>query len=172
MDGSWAKRRNYLHGVFGDLHTQIDDLQYQEWEGTLFQPITPHPATGWSVVDSEITQLRDRFARARTDQDHSAIGNACVRILEILGDVAFEPDKYLAAGEGVPARDKTKNRFDRIINCELAGSDNEELRGYARKLVEVAHLVKHRATPSRKEAGVASDGVIALANMMRRITLS
>lgn len=172
MDWSWAKRRNYLNRLLGDLHDAIDELQYQVWEDSLFAPITPHSSTGWSLLDSEIEQLRHKFAIARTEQDHSAIGNSCVRVLELLGDIAFDPAKYLSDGEEVPARDKTKNRFDKIINCELAGRDNDEMRGYARKLVELAHMVKHRATQSRKDAGIAADGVIALANMIRRITLT
>ena len=171
MDWSWAKRRNYLNELFRDIEKAIDDLQYQGWEDSLIEPVTPQSSTGWLLVDSEIEQLRQKFAIARTEQDHSAIGNSCVRILESLGDIAFDPEKYLSNGEEVPGRDKTKNRFDKIISFELAGSENEEVRGYARKLVELAHMVKHRATPSRRDAGVAADGVITLANMIRRVTL-
>lgn len=171
MDWSWAKRRNYLNELFRDIEKAIDDLQYQGWEDSLIEPVTPQSSTGWLLVDSEIEQLRQKFAIARTEQDHSAIGNSCVRILESLGDIAFDPEKYLSDGEEVPGRDKTKHRFDKIIGFELAGSENEEVRGYARKLVELAHMVKHRATPSRRDAGVAADGVITLANMIRRVTL-
>jgi hypothetical protein len=33
----------------------------------------------------------------------------------------------------------------------------------------LAHQVKHRPTPTRREAGIAADAVILLSNMLRRL---
>lgn len=37
------------------------------------------------------------------------------------------------------------------------------------KSVELAHRVKHGETPTRRDAGIASDAVILLANILRRL---
>jgi hypothetical protein len=39
----------------------------------------------------------------------------------------------------------------------------------ANKIIELAHGVKHSATPTRREAGIAADAVILLANILRRV---
>jgi hypothetical protein len=72
----------------------------------------------------------------------------------------YDPGKHLRQGETLPAPDKTKQRLGRYIEDALPGIPNEELRGLANKTIEVAHQVKHRHTPTRREAGIAADAVI------------
>ncbi|UQS22878.1 hypothetical protein L1857_08630 [Amycolatopsis thermalba] len=167
--GSWAARREYLDGVFEPVEDALLNLSVRSFDDGIAVPISPRTATGWAVVDREIRELRRRFEVARSEQDHSAVGTACVRILEHLGDVCFDSARHLPAGVEAPPRDKTKARFDMVISAELTGTDNETLRRLARTTVELAHQVKHRTTPSRRDAGIAADSVVLLANMMRRI---
>jgi hypothetical protein len=42
----------------------------------------------------------------------------------------------------------------------------------ANKTIELAHRVKHGTTPTRRDAGIAGDAVILLANILRRIAQS
>lgn len=170
MSGSWAARRNYVDDLFTPVENKIYVLQQRQWDEPLLRPITPHSATGWSTLDGEMEELRAKFAVARSAQDHSAVGNACVRILELLGDVAFDAQRYVPDGEEIPPKANTKKRFDLIIDFELEGSDNQRLRKLARAAVEVAQQVKHEGTPSRRDAGIAADTIIALTNILRRIT--
>lgn len=167
--GSWAVRREYLDQLFDPIEAELLNLLNRGLDDRLAQPISPRSSTGWAVVDREVDELRRRFEVARSDQDHSAVGTACVRILEHLGDVSFDPDRYLQAGQPSPPRDKTKARFDLIIAHELAGADHEAIRKLTRGAVELAHEVKHRTTPTRRDAGIAADAVILLTNIMRRI---
>lgn len=170
MSGSWAARRIYADDLLSPVESEIYLLQQRMWDEPLLRPITPHSVTGWTTLDGEIEELRTRFAVARSAQDHSAVGNACVRILELLGDVAFDSVRYVPAEEEVPQRSNTKKRFDLIIDSEFQGSDNHHLRKLARATMEVAQQVKHQGTPSRRDAGIAADTVIALVNILRRIT--
>lgn len=170
MSNSWAARRTYVNDLLSPVENEIYLLQQRMWDEPLLTPITPHSATGWIALDGEIAELRARFVVARSAQDHSAVGNACVRILELLADVAFDPDRYVPDGEEVPPKSNTKRRFDLIIDSEMQGSDNHQLRKLARATVEVAQQVKHQGTPSRRDAGIAADSVIALVNVIRRIT--
>jgi hypothetical protein len=169
MSGSWATRRNYVQITLKEVSDEIFARLTKEFDLELMQTITPHSGTGWSIIDGELHQLRRRFEIARTEQDHCAIGASCVRILEQLGEVAFKPDIYVPKGSEIPPRDKTKIRFDLIVEYHLAGPDNEKARKLAKALVEMAQSVKHRQTPSRLEAGLVCDALIAWANMVRRI---
>jgi hypothetical protein len=170
MSGSYAARRNYLEDVFHPIEEGIDGLQLRALDESLAEPISPWQRTGWPTVDREISDLRQRFDAARSSQDYAAVGTACVRILEAIGDAAFEPEKHLLPGETVaPPRDKTKDRLGRVVQVELSGSESEEIRGLVNTAITVAHRVKHKATPSRREAGLAADAVILLANLVRRL---
>jgi hypothetical protein len=51
----------------------------------------------------------------------------------------------------------------------VPGSENATLRKLARSTIEYAQHVKHSGTPTRREAGIAADAVIQLANILRRL---
>jgi hypothetical protein len=81
----------------------------------------------------------------------------------------YNPDKHLRPGETVPAPDKTKQRLGRYVEDSLPGSRNKPVRDLATQVIELAQQVKHQQTPSRRDAGVAADAVILVANILRRL---
>ena len=125
--------------------------------------------TGWPTVDAEIRDLRQRFAVARADQDHCAVGAACVRVLEHVGEAAFNPAIHLPVGTPVPRRDRIKDRLEAVIPHTLPGPENERLRKLERSTIAVAQEVKHRRTSTRRDAGITADSVVMLANLLRRL---
>lgn len=169
MDYSYQKRCTHLEGLFRPIEDEILSRSIGQAGDDLLDPVSPHSGTGWAEIDEEVRQLRQRFAVARTDQDHCAVGAACVRILELLAERTFDPKVHLGPGAPLPTRDKTKDRFDAVIVHALPGSENERLRKLGRAVIEVAHEVKHRKTPTRRDAGVASDSVIMLVQVLRRL---
>ena len=107
---------------------------------------------------------------ARSEQDYRNIGNDCVAVLERLSEAAFDPSRHLPDGDDIPPVAKTKLRFELIIDSLASGSGNAEVRKVARAVVELAQAVKHRSTPTRRDAGVAADSVIQLVNIIRRLS--
>jgi hypothetical protein len=120
-------------------------------------------------VDTEIAELRRHFQTARTPQDYRNVGNDCVLVVERLSGTVYSAERHLRPGEEEPPFANTKQRLDRFIEDSLQGADNAPLRKLARATIEMAQAVKHRSTPNRTEAGMAADGVILLANLLRRI---
>lgn len=169
-DGSWAIRRDYLRSVFSPVHEALADLEAGEMTSTLAQPVTSHPRTGWTRVDEEIAELRRHFQSARTPQDYRNVGNDCVMVLERVSEVSYSAPRHLESGQEEPPVASTKARLERVVEVELPGPSNVELRKLARAAIEQAQAVKHR-TPDRMQAGVAADCVILLANVFRRITM-
>jgi hypothetical protein len=170
MKGSWAARREYVSETLRPLEDAIYEAQERIWDETLADPISPRGASGWTMIDAEIAQLRRRFATARTDQDHAAVGNACVRVVEMLAEVAFDSNKYALQGMPVPNKSQTKIRLELILKKELPQSDFEHAFKLSSACIELAQRVKHSPTPSRREAGISADSVILLVNIIRRIT--
>ncbi len=151
------------------MHEQLEGLEAQSLAATLATPLTPHPGTGWPAVDHEIAELRRQFLTAVTPQDYNGVGLVAVRLAEALSATVYDPSVHLQTGEAVPPVSNTKDRLDRYIEVSAAGPDNARLRKLARDTIEYAQHVKHRGTPTRREAGIAADAALLLANILRRL---
>jgi hypothetical protein len=167
--GSWQARRELLSDLFDGASATLMASQDRLLSSTLADSVSPHEQLGWPRVDTELGELRRHFREARTPQDYRGVGNDCVHVLEALSAHVYDSDAYTPEGEDDPPVQKTKLRIDRYISHKLAGADNEGLRRLARSTIEVAQQVKHSHEPARTEAGIAADGVILLANMLRRL---
>lgn len=167
--GSWQARRDLLDGLFNDLHDQLARLEDREIASTLAEPVTSHSGTGWPRVDQEIAELRRHFQMARTEQDYRNVGNDCVAVLERLSEQVYDPRVNLREGESEPPVANTKQRLDRFVEDAVAGKRNAEVRKVAKAVIDLAQAVKHQGSPSRRDAGIAADSIIQLANILRRI---
>ncbi|HEX5174241.1 MAG TPA: hypothetical protein VFV91_08875 [Gaiellaceae bacterium] len=167
--GSWQARRDLLSGIFDPLHDQLADLEQHALTSSLVESVSPHARTGWSVVDTEISELRRHFRTARTPQDYRNVGQDCVAVTETLSRQVYDPARHLREGEEEPPVANTKQRLGRFIEDAAPGSDNAALRKLARAVIEYAQHVKHSTTPTQREAGIAADAVIQLANLLRRL---
>ena len=137
---------------------------------TLAEPVSPRGRTGWARIDEEIAELRRHFQSAQTPQDYRNVGNDCVIVTEALSRLVYEPARHLREGETEPPISNTKNRLERYVDDAAQGSENAALRKLAKATIEMAQAVKHRTTPTRREAGIAADAVILLANLLRRLS--
>lgn len=77
--------------------------------------------------------------------------------------------RHLPTGETEPPTGQTHKRIMRFVDVELEGSGNVEVRALVRRAAELAEAVKHRGGATRRDAGIASDAVILLANILRRV---
>ena len=169
--GSWSIRRGYIQDIFNPIIDTIEERQDQAYFTDLSTPVSEQPVIGdWNKIKEEMTQLRNRYATAITPQDFSAVGTACVRVIEGVSRVAYKQSVH---GEPTdtsePPVDKTNIRIGRVIEVGLSGRKNTELRSLAKSSSEVAHRVKHATTPNALQAGIACDATILLASIVQRI---
>jgi hypothetical protein len=168
--GSWQKRRDLLAKIFNPLHDRLALLEDEALSSSLADAISPHARTGWVAVDTEISELRRHFLSAHSPQDYRGVGLDCVAVTEALSAQVYDPALHLREGEDAPPVANTKARIERFIEDAASGSANSGLRRLARSTIEFAQHVKHSKTPTRREAGIAADAVILLANILRRLT--
>lgn len=167
--GSWQARRDLLNELFAPIQAELDRQEEAQFRARNAEAVSPSTKTGWPRVDEELAELRRRFRTASTTQDYRDVGNRAVAVLEALSRTIYDPAVHLRDGETEPPPDKTKQRLSRYVEDSLAGRDNEVIRGVASKVIELAHSVKHSTEPTRREAGIAADSVIMLANILRRV---
>lgn len=167
--GGWQARRDLLGDLFDSPYATMMSMQDRALDSTLMEAASEHDRLGWPEIDTEVGELRRHFRTARTPQDYRAVGNDCVHLAEALSRKVYIHEQHTPPGEDEPAVAKTKVRLDRYIEARLPGPENAEMRKFARATIELAQAVKHRGAPTRTEAGVVADAVIALANMLRRL---
>ena len=167
--GNWQARRDILSGLFEPVHLELVQREDDELGSILAKPITSQPGTGWNRVDTEINELRRHIHAARSAQDYRNVGNDCVAVLERLSDIVFDPGIHLEGGEQVPPVANTKVRLGKFVEHAAPGSANAEIRKVARAAIELAQAIKHQGEPTRRNAGIAADSVILLANILRRL---
>lgn len=167
--GSWQARRDLLGDIFDSAHDTLIDLETDSLTSSLASAVSPRGRTGWARIDEELSELRRHFQSARTPQDYRNVGNDCVTLLEALSAQVYEADKHLRAGEEEPPIAKTKLRIERFVEDSLPGAGNAALRKLTRASIEFAQGIKHNDAPTRRDAGIAADAVILLANMLRRL---
>lgn len=168
-EGSWQARREMLASRFGPVYAELDKLEDAHFSSTLAEPVSPATGTGWPGVDQAVHDLRVRFRTAMTTADYSDVGRRCIAVLEALSTTVYDPAKHLRDGEDVPPIAKTHQRILRFVEDGLSGAGNVEVRALARKSAELAEAVKHRSGATRRDAGIAADATILLANILRRI---
>jgi hypothetical protein len=166
--GSWQARRDLLAAHFDPVFDALDSLEESRLDSVAADGVSPHGKTGWPAVDTELLAVKRRFQTATSAQDYRDVGNGCVAVLEALSRTVYDPSRHLRSGEEPPLPAKTKQRLERYVEDSLAGGDNVHLRGLATKVIDVAQAVKHSTTPTRREAGIAADAVVLLANILRR----
>lgn len=167
--GSWQARRNLLNAIFDPIHDRLIEVETGAVASSLAQPVSPRGRTGWAKVDEELTEMRRHFEIARTPQDYRNVGNDAVTVTEALSRQVYDPDRHLREGEEEPAISKTKQRLERFVEDASPGRGSATARRLVRASIELAQEVKHSDTPTRRDAGLAADTVILLANLLRRL---
>lgn len=167
--GGWQARRDILGRFFDPVFDQLDQLEDARFAAVTAEPVSPAGRTGWEAVDSAIHDVKVRFQSAVNSADYSDVGRRCVVVMEALSRTVYKPAVHLRDGETEPPVAKTHQRVTRFVEDALAGSGNVEVRALVRKAAELAEAVKHRGGASRRDAGIAADSVILLANILRRI---
>lgn len=167
--GGWQARRELLARFFSPVFDELSRQEDAALTATVATPVSPAGKTGWPAVDAAVEDVAVRFRSAATSADYSDVGRRCIAVMEALSATVYDPSKHLRDGETEPAVAKTHMRIGRFVEDAVPGSDNVEVRGLVRKAAELAEAVKHRSTATRRDAGIAADSVILLANILRRL---
>lgn len=167
--GGWQARRDILNKFFGPVFRELDRLEDAAFASAVAEGVSPASGTGWPAVDAALAEVRTRFRSAVTSADYQDVGRRCVAVMEALSGTVYDPARHLRDGETEPPVSKTHMRITRYVEDALAGAGNLEVRALVRKAAELAEAVKHRPGGTRRDAGIAADSVILLANVLRRI---
>lgn len=162
---SWAERRVYVRKLYAPILDALDHLE-QRSIGT---GITTGE-TGWERVDSQVRQLRERYATARTVEDFQAVGLLCRDIFVSLADAAFDPDRHVPGGEAAP--ESVSERLYAVCDFEAPGASNKELRKLLKAGIDFANKVQHDRMATVEDAAIVAEATVASVRLVKLLTFA
>ena len=142
--GGYVARRNYVRELYKPVLDALDHLDERQLGTGVAED-----ETGWERVDSQISQLRERYATARTVEDYQAVGLLCRDIFVSLADASFDEEEHLPEGQDAPT--SAKERLRLVVAGEAAGASQREVRKALNAVLDLANTVQHdRAARDRQ----------------------
>ena len=157
--GTYAERRTYVRALYASVLDALDHLE----ERDLGAGVSTEE-TGWERVDSQIRQLRERFATARSTEDYQAIGHLCREVFVSLAEASFVAERH-AENREVPTG--VKERLRLVVSVEAGGGEFKELRKVIHSNIDLANAIQHDRAATIDETAIIAEATIASANMLR-----
>lgn len=161
--GTYRERRAYIKEMFNTL---IQTLEEEEEPETISVTID---LTGWERIERSINEIRLRQAESINEEQFQVVGLLCRETIITLAQSVFSPEKHPIKEEIKLSKTDAKRMLDAYISVELAGSSNEILRKYAKAALDLANVLTHKRTASKKDASLCSIVTLSLINFIGTI---
>jgi hypothetical protein len=157
---SYQSRRTFVNALFGELSKTITAQG-----GRTSSQQSPEP-TGWARVDRAVTEMRERLAKAETEEQFQAVGFLCREILISLGQAVFDPTKHPILDGTAASETDAKRMLDAYIAVAFAGSHNEHTRKHARAAYDLANHLQHKRTAEFRTAAACAEATTSIVNLI------
>ena len=107
----------------------------------------------WPEIANAINKIQQNCSIAESEIDFQNVGNSCRELLISLAQIVYNPSVHGDENQ----EGKTIGRTDAMgmltnyFNYTLAGSSNDEFRGYAKATHKLANMLTHRRNATKKD---------------------
>lgn len=140
---SYQSRREFIGWLINPLEEQI---RFIKWE-------LPE-LTGWPRIDQAISQIKIDLLAARDEMMYQTIGLKCRETLISLAQIVYDPSKHKLPDDIEVSNTDAKRMLDAYIATELRGKSNEEIRKFAKSVLDVANYLQHNRTATFRDAAL------------------
>jgi len=152
---TYQSRRSFIRDLINPLVDRIRTGQTDE----------PTP-TGWSRVDREVGEARDRLASASTEGHFQTVGFLCWQFIISLAQAVYEPERHRPSEGPDPSSTNPKGMLDAYVAIELQGPGNKEVRKHTLSAIELANALRHRHIASFRDAALCLQASTAVVNIV------
>ncbi|MCZ8355153.1 MAG: hypothetical protein O9340_10480 [Cyclobacteriaceae bacterium] len=141
----------------------------------LFQTLDNHPNStelnielyGWERIERSISEIKVRLAEANSEEQYQVVGLLCRETIISLAQEVYDSSLHPSLDGVEPSETDSKRMLDAYISVKLPGSDNENLRRYAKATNALSNELTHKRTATLKLAKLCSSSCINLVNLIR-----
>jgi hypothetical protein len=158
--GAYRERRAYIKEMFNTL---VQTLEENEEPETISITVD---LTGWERIERSINEIKRRQAEAINEEQFQVVGLLCRETIITLAQSVFIAKKHTVKEDIKLSKTDAKRMLDSYISIELAGSSNEILRKYAKATLDLANVLTHKRTATKKDASLCSIATLSLINFI------
>ncbi len=122
--------------------------------------------TGWTKVDRQAQEIRDRLHEAATEEQFQTVGLLCREVIISACQQVYNADRHSQPADVPPSPTDAKRMLDAILNVELAGPSNQESRAHAKAAVRLALALQHKRTAEFRMAALCAEAATSVVNIL------
>lgn len=157
---SYRERRVFISEMYNSLLSSL-----QESEAPEMIAITVDLSI-WERLERSVNEIKVLQKGASTEEQCQVVGLLCRETIITLAQSVFNQSKHPSLDSVEISKTDVKRMLDAYISVELAGDVNEALRKSARATVDLANVLTHKRSASRKEASLCATATISLINLI------
>jgi hypothetical protein len=157
---SYQSRRQFI----SDIYTPLVD-RLKRGTPSAASRIFPEP-TGWAKVDRTVGEIRQRLARATTEEQFQAVGLLCREGLISLAQTVFDPAKHKILDDVNVSPTDAKRMLEAYLATEMAGGENKVARQHAKAALDLANEVQHKRTATFRQAALCAEATASVINLI------
>ena len=122
----------------------------------------------WPEIANAIDKIQQGCSIAESEIDFQNIGNSCREVIISLAQIVYNPNVHGDKNQECKTISKTDamGMLTNYFNYTLAGSSNDEFRGYAKATHKLANMLTHRRNATKKDMLLIVSSTIALVNLV------
>ena len=160
---TYQSRRTYLTELFNLLVGRIRNKSASPL--TIF-----NEPTGWTKVDRQLGEVRERLAAATNEEQFQAVGLLCREVLISLSQTVFNPDLHTTLDGVDPSDTDAKRQLEGHLSAELVGSSLAAHRRHARASLQLANDLQHDRTADFRDAALCAEATSSVVNLIAIIS--
>lgn len=159
----YQERRAFINEL---LSATFEALEGDANNPSLAIPIVE--ISDWDRIYRSVIKIKQNSNVAKNEEDFQQIGLLCRETIISLAQAVYNPEIHGAKDEKGVEIGKTDavRMIGNYINVRLAGSSNEELRGYAKTTNKLANNLTHKRDAEKQDMLLSVSATIALVNFI------
>ena len=124
-------------------------------------------STGWTRVDRQAQEVRNRLHEATTEEQFQTVGLLCREVIISACQEVYDANRHADAnGNMAPSSTDAKRMLDAILEMDLAGPANQEARKHAKAAVGLALALQHKRTADFRMAALCAEAATSVVNIL------
>ncbi len=160
---TYRERRAFIREMYNSLIQTLEENEEPEMISITID------LTDWERIERSIQEIKTRQSDAKKEEQFQVVGLLCRETIITLAQAVFNAEKHPILDNVKVSKTDAKRMLEAYIAVELAGSSNKILRSYARATLDLANVLTHKRTATKKDAALCSTATLSLINFIGTI---
>lgn len=160
---TYRERRAFIREMYNSLVKTLEENEEPEMISITID------LKDWERIERSIQEIKIRQSDAKKEEQFQVVGLLCRETIITLAQAVFILEKHPILDDVKVSKTDAKRMLEAYIAVELAGSSNKILRSYARATLDLANVLTHKRTATKKDAALCSTATLSLINFIGTI---